>query len=97
MQERVEARQAGRLARRRRRRTRSARRVATVAAVVALAAGYVLGRQSERTAAEVARERSQVRLEAEGSDLRRLLGGQADRVIQQMWLTELAETQLQQP
>lgn len=90
-------RQEHRLAARRRRRARRARRAWAVVAVLALVGGYSLGRQAERSAADVAAERMRVQASEAGGELGRLLGGQANRVIQQMWLTELAETQLQQP
>lgn len=97
LEERLARREAGGARRRRRHRARSVRRVVVVAAVVAAGAGYGLGLKSERSAADIAAEQARIQRIEEGGELGRVLGGQANRVIQQMWLTELAETQLQQP
>lgn len=79
---------AARRSARERRRRRRAVGVLVAASVLAGGAGFVLGVQANRESEELTAEREQART---SSGIAGMLRGETDRVIQQMWLSEIIE------
>lgn len=73
-----------------RRRRRRILGVLVVALLLAGGGGYLLGLQADKDSEELTSQRAEARRPA---GLEGMLRGEADRVIQQMWLTEIQERQ----
>lgn len=90
LEERAEREARARRSRGERQRRRRIVAVLVVASVVAGGVGFVLGVQADKASEELTAQREQAR---RAPGLEGVLRGEADRVIQQMWLSEILERQ----